>query len=438
MSHHEPRHNLPARLTSFVGRERESTEIARLLDGARLVTLVGAPGVGKTRLALEVANTLSPHFSDGIWFIELAALAEPTLVANAVAAALGVHEDPRRPLLATLADYLEERHVLLVLDNCEHLVGACAVLAEALLRASTGVRILATSREALRIEGETLWRVPSLSTPDEVPEGLVPAPTKGQPAADLSQYEAVRLFVDRARSVLPTFTLTDQHADAVAQICRRLDGIPLAIELAAMRLDGLSVGQIAAHLDDRFALLTAGSRTALSRHRTLRGAIDWSYDLLPDGERRLLRRLAVFAGGWTLAAAERVCGEQVLGPLLGLIGRSLVVTEEHQGEARYRLLEMIRQYGWEKVAGADEFTKLRDRHRAWLQFLAEQADPLFRFDAQVIDWLDRLDLERDNVRAALVWSEEQPTGVEAGLRLDRGALAILVAARPSQRGAALA
>jgi non-specific serine/threonine protein kinase len=401
-------------LTSFVGREREVAEVGRLLRGGRLLTLVGAPGVGKTRLALQVAAELHGRFADGAWLVELAGLAEPELVPLAVATALGVPEQGSRPMIATLAEHLQARDILLLLDNCEHLVAACAALAETLLWACPGLRILAISREALRIEGETTWRVPSLAMPDE--RGRQP----GEPdlVASLERFEAVRLFLDRAQAVQPGFTLTAQNAEAVAQICQRLDGIPLAIELAAARLNGLSAGQIAARLDDHFALLTSGSRTALPRQQTLRGAVDWSYALLPESERTLLRHLAVFAGGWTLEAAEAVCGAGVLEPLLGLVSRSLVVAEEQDDETRYRLLEMIRQYGWERLTEAGELDAMRDRHRDWLLALAEPPVPFtFFFRADEPARLARLETEHDNLRAALAWSEQRPGGAEAGVTL---------------------
>jgi transcriptional regulator with XRE-family HTH domain len=286
------RTNLPVALTSFIGREHEQGEVQALLDVARLVTLTGAGGAGKTCLALAVAGELVGHYADGVWLVELAALADPALVPGAVAQVLGVHEDPRRDLQVVLADFLRERHLLLLLDNCEHLLAACALLASRLLRACPALHILATSREGLGLAGEQLYRVPSLSVPD--PRHLPPPDLVGS-------YEAVRLFVARARDRRPDFTLSAQNARAVAQICARLDGLPLAIELAAARVGAMSVEAIAARLDDRFRLLTGGARDALPRQQTLRATLDWSYDLLGAGERLLLGRLAVFAGAgrWT-------------------------------------------------------------------------------------------------------------------------------------------
>jgi predicted ATPase/DNA-binding CsgD family transcriptional regulator len=411
-----PTHILPGRLTSFVGREREIADIVRLLGEVRLVTLVGAPGVGKTRLALRVAGDVVDTFPEGVWFVELAPLADPSLVPRAVATTLGVREQPGRSMLATLAEALAVRELLLVLDNCEHLVGACASLVEDLLRTCPGLRVLATSREALRIEGEAAYRVPSLGLPDPRP------PADGSDlVSHLMDYESVRLFVDRARAALPTFELTGRDAAAVGEICRRLDGIPLAIELAAARVPGLAPSQIAARLDDAFRLLAGGSRTALSRQRTLRALIDWSHDLLTEPERTLLRRLAVFAGGWTLEAAEGVCSgggveaPEVLDLLLALVDKSLVVAEEHGQQMRYRLLETIRQYGAEHQRAAGEDGALRTRHLDWFLALAETAWPELTGPEQG-QWLDRLEREHDNFRAALAWSQEA-SDPEAGLRL---------------------
>ena len=294
------RTNLPIQPTSFIGRRQEMAEVRRLLTATRLLTLTGTGGVGKTRLALHVAADLVDAYRDGVWLVELASVTDPALVLQAVAAALGVREQPGRPLRDTLIDFLDARHLLLVLDNCEHLVAACAQLADAVLHACPTVTILATSREALGVGGELTWRVPSLPAPDA---------QHPPPLEHLTQYEAVRLFIDRAVFALPSFTVTNANAPAVAQICWRLDGISLAIELAAARVKLLAPEQIAARLDDRFRLLTGGSRTALPRQQTLRAAIDWSYDLLSEPERTLLRRLSVFAGGWTLEGAEAVCGD---------------------------------------------------------------------------------------------------------------------------------
>ncbi len=404
--------NLPVQLTSFIGREREKREVERLLSIARLLTLTGTGGAGKTRLALQVAADLLEQYPDGVWVVELAPLADPTLVPQSVASALGVAEQPHRAMNATLVDYLRPKSLLLVLDNCEHVLPACAQLTDALLRVCPSLRILATSREALRIAGEISWRVPSLSQPD--PQRL---PTFDR----LIEYEAVRLFVQRAAAILPTFTVTSQNAEAIARVCQQLDGIPLAIELAAARVRVLSVGQIVARLDDRFRLLTGGSRTALPRQQTLRATMDWSYDLLSAQEGMLLRRLSVFAGGWTLEAAEAVCpGDDVavtdtLDLLTQLVDKSLVVVETSDGAARYRLQDTVRQYGLDKLEESGNAADVRRRHFGWYLGIAESAKAAGRESDRAV-WLERLQAEYDNLRAALEWSLGSG-GPEEGLRL---------------------
>ena len=397
-----PPDNLPLQLTSFVGREREMAKVKRLLADQRLLTLTGPGGCGKTRLALAVGHELVEEFKDGAWLVELASLSDPALVAQTVAFTLGVREQPGRPLTETLADSLRPREVLLVLDNCEHLVEACANLADALLRACPRLRILATSRETLGIAGETPWLVPSLS----LPAGRQPPAIEEMP-----RFEAVRLFIERTTAVLPGFALTDRNAQAVAQVCQRLDGIPLAIELAAARARVLAVEQIAARLDGCFRLLAAGSRTALPRHRTLRATIDWSHELLSEEERALFRRLSVFAGGFTLEAVEAVCAgegieeDEVLDLLSHLVDKSLVMVEERGGEARYRLLETVRQYGHEKLLESEAAESIRGRHANFFLALAEEADPKLK-GAQSRLWLERLEIEHDNLRAALRWAAD--------------------------------
>ena len=404
--------NLPRQLTGFVGREQEMAEVKRLLMTTCLLTLTGTGGAGKTRLALQVAADVLEGYPDGVWLAELAALSDPALVPQTVAAALGVREVPGRPILETLVHYLQRKKLLLVLDNCEHLVAACAQLAGELLRTCQNLRILATSREALNIQGEVAWRVPSLSLPDR---RQIPSLER------LAQFEAVRLFVERAAAAKPTFALTRENAAPVAAVVQRLDGIPLAIELAAARVPALSVDQIAARLDDRFRLLTRGSRASLPRQQTLRAALDWSYQLLTDREQRLLRRFSVFAGGWTLEAAETVCGGEgieefeVLDLLTQLVFKSLVVTDEQNGEVRYRFLETVRQYGLEKLDESGETEAIRKRHRDWYLGLAERAEPELQGVKQAA-WFDQLEAEHDNLRAALKSSQ---TGGEAraGMRL---------------------
>jgi predicted ATPase/DNA-binding SARP family transcriptional activator len=410
-------YNLPLALTSFIGRTREIGEVTRLLATTRLLTLTGAGGCGKTRLALAVAAELVAAYPDGVWLVELAALADGVLVPQAVATVLGVQEQAQRPLTATLVDALRPRDLLLVLDNCEHLIDACAHLAQSLLVGCAQLRILATSREALGIAGETTWLVPSLPLPDmqQLP-----------PVAELAQVEAVRLFAERAAAALPTFTLTPANMAMVAQICGRLDGIPLAIELAAARVKVVSVDQLATRLDDCVRLLAGGSRTALPRQQTLRAAIDWSYNLLSEEERALFRRVAVFAGGWTLEAVEVVCAAAeissaaVLELLAHLVDKSLVVVEPpREGQVRYRLLEPIRQYALEKLRGVEEAAAIRRQHALFFLALAEAAEPKLQGPEQAL-WLDRLAAEHDNLRAALRCMLDQTEG-EITLRLS-GAL----------------
>jgi predicted ATPase len=412
-----PTGDLPVYLTTFVGREAESAEVAGLLAGTRLLTLTGAGGCGKTRLAVHVAAGLLGAYPAGVRFVDLAPLADAGLVAPTVLASLGARELRGRPPLAALTDYLGARAALLVLDNCEHLVAACAHLAETVLRACPHARILATGRETLGVAGETVWRVPSLEAPD---------PGRAEAPDVLVRYPAVRLFVERARAVRSEFRLTDDNAPAVARVCQRLDGIPLAIELAAARVAVLTVDQIVDRLHDRFHLLTGGSRTALGRQQTLRAAVDWSHQLLAEPERVALRRLAVFAGGWTLEAAEAVCagaaasgypidGRDVLDLLASLVRKSLVLTDQPGPETRYRLLETIRQYAEEQLSAAGELAEARQRHLAWCVRLAEAAEPELLGPRDAV-WFDRLEAEVDNLRAALRWSIESRDG-DSGLRL---------------------
>jgi predicted ATPase/Tfp pilus assembly protein PilF len=408
--------NLTRPLTSFIGREREIAEVQELLRESCLVTLTGPGGAGKTRLALQVSEELILGYRDGVWLVELASLSDAALVPQTVAAALNVHEEPNRPVLATLSDYLQTRQLLLVLDNCEQLIEACASLANALLRQCPQLHILATSQHLLDIPGEAVFRVPSLSVP----------PEQSPPSVErLLEYEAVRLFSERAQASQPRFALVKENVPAVIQVCRQLDGIPLAIELAAARVKVLTVEQIVTRLEDRFRLLTAGQRTVAPRHQTLRAVIDWSYDLLSETERTLLHRLSVFAGGCPLEAAEAVCaGEsideyEVLDLLGALVDKSLVLVDEHGQEARYRMLETIRQYAREKLEASDEAASLQGRHRDWYLQLAEEAEPELRGPEQCV-WLDRLEQEHDNLRVALAGSLNSEAA-ESGLRLS-GAL----------------
>jgi predicted ATPase/class 3 adenylate cyclase len=391
-------HNLPAQLTSFIGREKELDEIKKLVAMNRIVTLTGSGGAGKTRLSLQVGAECLNQFSDGVWLAELAPVTDPTLVPQTLLSIFNLREDSHRSPLEVLIDYLRAKTLLLVLDNCEHLIEACAQISEDLLHACPKLKILASSREALGIAGEVPYRVPSLNTPN--PEHL--------PSLDeLEKVDSMRLFIERAATAKPGFALTNDNAAFLAQICYRLDGIPLALELAAARVKVLSPEQIAARLDDRFRLLTGGSRTALPRQQTLRAMIDWSYSLLSEQEKTLFRRLAVFVGGWTLQAAESVCGGEggefdILDLLTRLMDKSLVFTEESAGEIRYHRLETIRQYSREKLFETDEVEAVRDRHLDYFVQFAEIADENLKGREQVI-WHNRMWEEQDNLRAALEW-----------------------------------
>jgi predicted ATPase/class 3 adenylate cyclase len=394
--------HLPAQLTSFVGREVEMESVSQLVRSARLVTLTGAGGIGKTRLALEAARALAVDFGDGVWLVELASLADASLVTQSVADSLGVHEQPRQALIATLIDALGARRVLLIIDNCEHVIERCAELAETLLRGCPALTILATSREPMGIDGEIAWRVPSLG---------VPAANVAQNSQSSLDSAAVRLFVERARAVQPGFRLSEQNAESIANLCRQLDGIPLALELAAAWVAVLSVDQIVARLDHALTLLVSGNRRAPARHQTLRATLDWSYALLPETERSLFQCLSVFAGGWTLGSAENVCAdaidarESVLDLLAQLVKKSLVLAESgSDGAIRYRLLEPVRQYAQEQLLDASFAEDIRRRHALHYLELAEQAEPALRSADRAV-WLNRLETEYDNSRAALAWSE---------------------------------
>jgi predicted ATPase/DNA-binding CsgD family transcriptional regulator len=374
-----------------------------LLSRTRLLTLTGAGGAGKTRLALRVAaDLLHESYPDGVWWADLAPLADPGLVPHAVAAALRVPEQPGQALVVTLADFVQAKNLLLVLDNCEHLVHACASLAGALLRAGPMLRVIATSRERLGLSGELTYRVPSLSLPDLQ---RLPAP------AQLLEYEAIRLFAERATFSDSRFEITTHNAGTVAQICARLDGMPLALELAAARVKVLAVEQIARRLDDRFRLLDGGDSDFMPRHQTLKAALDWSYALLTETEQRSLSRLSVFAGGWTLEAAEAVCAgdgvgaAEVLDLLAQLVDKSLVAMETHKGQARYRLLETVRQYGRDRLRESGTEQAVFRRHRDFFLTLAEAA-PLHMTGPESAARLDVLEGELDNLRAAFAWSRD--------------------------------
>jgi predicted ATPase/DNA-binding SARP family transcriptional activator len=402
--------HLPVDLTTFVGRERELGELRRLIGSSRLLTLTGAGGTGKSRLARETVGPAAAELGLGLAWAELASLDDATAVARHVADACGLNEEARGGDVNALAGLLRSQRLLLVLDNCEHLVEACATLADTLLRVCPGLRIVATSREALGVAGERAWLVPPLGLPSE---GTRDARTAGAS-------EAVFLFSERARHAVASWELTDQNAATVVEICRRLDGIPLAIELAAARVRVLSVEQIQDRLDDAFRLLTAGGRSALPRHRTLRAAMDWSYDLLSDEARTLLRRLSVFRGGFSLEAVEAVCagGEvddlDVLDRLARLVDRSLVAVHDRSGQARYGLLETVRQYAAEKLIESGEAGALRDRHALWVAELVREAEPHL-ISRERPRWMKRLGLELDNLREALAWTRERAPEVHVEL-----------------------
>jgi len=391
-----PQNNLPLQLTSFIGRESQQAEIVRLLASNRLITLAGPGGIGKTRLSLQVATKVLHQFPDGVWFIELAPLTNPDLIAQTILSALHLGEQTGKTPLMVLEEQLIHKKLLLILDNCEHLIAGSARVAHVLLKSTSEVKILATTREVMSIGGEIAWRVPSLELPD-------PKSSSDQ----LSKYESVSLFVERALSVQPHLDLKETNMLAVAQICSRLDGIPLAIELAAARVNALGVKQIAKRLDDRFRLLTKGGRLALERHQTLRAAVDWSYNLLDGDEKKLLTRLSVFSGGWTLEAAEQICVKQkgefeVLDVLSDLIDKSLVSMDGSTGEARYHLLETTRQYGDEKLLESGEGGIFHQQHLTYFLELAEKGNSEATGPRQA-EVIDLLDAEHDNFRAALDW-----------------------------------
>lgn len=396
--------NIPVSLTSFIGREQELKEVAGLLSRSRLVTLTGSGGVGKTRFAIQVATDVLEQFPDGIWFLDLAPLSDPALVPNTLASLLGLRESGELSVTDLLTNYFRFRTALVIFDNCEHLIESCAQLVHSLVTSCEGLSILATSREVLRVSGEIPYRVPSLETPTLETIFAIEV---------LAQIESVRLFIERATVTSPGFAISQQNALVIAQICQRLDGIPLAIELAAARTNVLTAEHILKRLDNRFNLLTSGLRSALPRHETLHAAIDWSYDLLSEQERILFRRLSVFAGGFTLNAVEAIAAEgaivqlQVIDLVENLINKSLVRMEERSGdldvETRYGMLETISEYAREKLRQAGEADILRIRHLEFFLNLVEEIEPKLEGDMQKV-WLDRLEAEIDNLRAGLDWA----------------------------------
>jgi len=420
------RHNLPLSTTRLIGRETAIDEVVGRLADTRLLTLTGVGGCGKTRLALEVGRSLIDDYRDGVWLVELGPVVDPALVAPRVAAVLGIRETAEQSLAGVLASALRDRQILLILDNCEHLLDACAHLIDGLLKACPDLKVLATSREPIGIDGEVAWRVPSLAVPEaastETPQQLL-------------LNAAVQLFIQRSTAAQPRFMLTARNASSVVQICRRLDGIPLALELAAARIDSLTAEQIARRLDQRFQLLTGGSRAVLPRQQTLSATLRWSYDLLGRAERRLFERLTVFSGGWSLEAAEAVCagnglnGDEILDLLAQLTRKSLVVADERaDGGERYWMLETVRDYARQKLGerAAAEISALRDRHAAFYAVWIERQvpDPRERWSVATpgltIDALSGVDAEFDNIRATLNWCVESDCpapGIRLAVRL---------------------
>jgi predicted ATPase/DNA-binding SARP family transcriptional activator len=405
--------HLPLRLTSFIGRELETAEVTRLLGQTRLLTLTGIGGIGKTRLALRSASQHADHYADGVWFVDLSGIADAEFVPHAIASALNVKEEKTRGYMESLVDDLRTKHMLIVVDNCEHLLDACACLLQQLLRHCPRLSILATSREPLGIEGESVWRLNPMSTPP--PQGKLTV-------EQLLAYESLQLFLQRVRLTQPNWQLTEANAGLVAQLCRRLEGLPLAIELATSRVKVLSLEQILTKLDDRFYLLKSAGPRDCQRHQTLKATMDWSFSLLQAEEQVLLRRLSVFAGGWGLEAAEEVTTDEQIPPgsvldlLSRLIEKSLITVEQQGREARFHQLETVRQYSREKLVAAHEEARLGERHFEWCVRLAERSDRQFSHSDQRA-WFERLDLEHDNLRAALQWSIRVAKDAERGLRL---------------------
>lgn len=410
-----PPGNLPQDVASFVGRRDEIRQAVRLLGTTRLVTLTGAGGVGKSRLALRASGEARDDFPDGVWLVDLAGFDDPALLTQTIATTLGMRDESARLPVATLADFLAHQRVLLVLDNCEHLSDACAVLVNTLLHSAPGLRVLATSRHALSVAGEHILPVRPLSVPP--PDEPITKP------ADVAGYEAVRLFVDRARAAVPNFTLTDDNMRSVVRLCTRLDGLPLAIELAAVRLRALSLDEIVERLDDRFQLLNRGDRTAWPRQQTLDALVGWSYGLCSPGEQALWRFLSVFAGGFQLDAAEAVCapnltdGTPLIDLLADLVDKSILIREENGHRVRYRLLETIRQYGKAQMVPAEELA-LRRAHRDYYTELAARAEETW-FGPEQKSWLARLRPERNNILGVLhsCLVDPDPSGIAHGLRL---------------------
>ncbi|MGN9841089.1 ATP-binding protein [Nonomuraea sp. H19] len=397
---------LPAEITSFIGRQHELATVKRLLSDARMVTLTGPGGVGKTRLALRIATDVRRAFPDGVWLVELAELDNPALLPQAVIAALKIQNHSAQPPIQVLTEHLREQRTLVLLDNCEHLLDDSAVMAQTLLRAAPELRILATSRQPLGIASEQAFAVPTLPLPSPESQQRTPYPMS----------DAVRLFAERAAAVLPGFTVTDENHDIVVRICRRLDGLPLGIELAVVRLRALSVHQLLDWLDDRFRLLTAGSNAAVSRHRTLRALIDWSHELCTEQERLLWARISVFTGSLDLEAAEAVCAGdgiargEIVDLVIGLVEKSVLIRAEDSCGVRYRLLDTIRQYGRERLAASGEEQQLKRRYRDYFRRLSREARAQLFGPAQV-KVLTRLRTEHPNLRTALEYCHAEHAGL---------------------------
>ena len=404
------RRHIPVPLTDLIGRDREIEEVLELMKERRLVTLVGSGGIGKTRLSIAIADSAISRFDDGVWFIDLAPLTDANFLPQTAARALAIPEDRSRPMIDALVETLQATKMLLVLDNCEHLIAVCASFTHRILTSCPGVSIVATSREPLHVLGEQTFRVPSLA---------VPAAQEETDPAQLLEYEAIRLFMDRASRVDKTFRLSRRNANDVAEICRHLDGIALAIEMAAARLRSMSVVEIKNRLADRFKLLTGGNRAALPRQHTLRAAVDWSYDQLSDPERILLRRLSVFSGGWTSQAAERICGqEDTLDLLSSLADKSLVVFEAQEDSTRYSMLETIKQYGAYRLVEAEEKINAGAKHRDYFLSIAEEAEKELR-SARQAEMKAMLEEEIENLRTAIAFSLQRPDQDQKGLRIGK-------------------
>jgi predicted ATPase/DNA-binding XRE family transcriptional regulator len=397
--------NLPAALTSFIGREKEQDEIINLIAKNRLVALAGVGGIGKSSLVLQVGQKLLNDFPNGVWFVSFDSLSDPSLVPQTVASVFDIREGPDRPAIEILRNVLRQKTILLILDNCEHLLDACAQLIKTLLTHCPNLKILATSRETLNMESEAIYYLPSLSIPendDALPEKI-------------NEYESVRLFEERAALALSSFRLTKQNTQIVGHICRRVDGIPLAIELAAARVDILQVDEICKQLEHCFDLLVRNSRTVIARHQTMRASMDWSWGLLSETEQIFLRQLSVFAGGWTLESAQAVCEGDALNLTSALAMKSLIMVDQESGrETRYRFHEIVRQYAREKLVQAGEEENIRTRHLEYFLQFSEQAESALKGPTQ-IEWYARLNDERGNIRAALEWADQ--IDVEAGLYL---------------------